>query len=82
MKAKENKKDPLLAILEWPNNPSQGIQHLTSPEANRSTHPHFATNSRKLLRPNSDMTTTASNLTAMVHFSGFITVYPAHWNPP
>ena len=64
MKAKEDKKDPLLAILDWRNTPSEGFS--TSPAQRlmgRRTRTLLPT-ADKLLRPNSDMMTTASNLAA------------------
>lgn len=64
VKAKEDKKDPLLAILEWRNTPSEGFS--TSPVQRlmgRRTRTLLPTAS-KLLQPNSDTKTTASNLAA------------------
>ena len=64
MKAKEDKKDPLLAILDWRNTPSEGFS--TSPAQRlmgRRTRTLLPT-AEKLLQPNSDLTTTASNLAA------------------
>ena len=64
MKAKEDKKDPLLAILDWRNTPSEGFS--TSPAQRlmgRRTRTLLPT-AETLLQPNSDLTTTASNLAA------------------
>ena len=64
MKAKEDKKDPLLVILDWRNTPSEGFS--TSPAQRlmgRRTRTLLPT-AEKLLQPNSDLTTTASNLAA------------------
>ena len=64
MKAKEDKKDPLLAILDWRNTPSEGFG--TSPVQRlmgRRTRTLLPT-AEVLLRPNSDIKTTTSNLAA------------------
>ena len=64
MKAKEDKKDPLLAILDWRNTPSEGFS--TSPVQRlmgRRTRTLLPT-AEVLLRPNSDIKTTTSNLAA------------------
>lgn len=64
MKAKDDKKDPLLAILDWRNTPSEGFS--TSPVQRlmgRRTRTLLPT-AAVLLRPNSDIKTTASNLAA------------------
>ena len=64
MKAKEDKKDPLLVILDWRNTPSEGFS--TSPAQRlmgRCTRTLLPT-AEKLLQPNSDLTTIASNLAA------------------
>ena len=64
MKAKEDRKDPLLAILDWRNTLSEGFN--TSPAQRlmgRRTRTLLPT-AEKLLQPNSDLTATASNLAA------------------
>ena len=64
VKAKEDKKDPLLAILDWRNTPSEGFS--TSPVQrlmDRRTCTLLPT-AETLLQPNSDTKTTARNLAA------------------
>ena len=64
VKAKEDKKDPLLAILDWRNTPSEGFS--TSPAQRlmgRRTRTLLPT-AETLLQPNSDTTATARYLAA------------------
>ncbi|KAK2556143.1 Uncharacterized protein P5673_021722 [Acropora cervicornis] len=64
LKAKEDKRDPLLAILAWRNTPSEGFS--TSPVQRlmgRRTHTLLPT-AENLLQPNSDLKTTARSLAA------------------
>ena len=64
VKAKEDKKDPLLTILDWRNAPSEGFS--TSPVQRlmgRRTHTLLPT-AETLLQPNSDTKTTVRNLAA------------------
>ena len=64
VKAKEDKKDPLLAILDWRNTPSEGFS--TSPVQRlmgRRTRTLLPT-AETLLQPNSDTKTTSRNLAA------------------
>ena len=64
LKAKEDKRDPLLAILSWPNTPSEGFS--TSPVQrlmDRRMHTLLPT-AEKLLQLNSNLKTTARSLAA------------------
>ena len=64
LKAKEDKRDPLLAILSWPNTPSEGFS--TSPVQRlmgRRMHTLLPT-AEKLLQLNSNLKTTVRSLVA------------------
>ena len=64
MKAKEDKKDPLLAILDWRNTPSEGFSTSPAQRLMGGCTRTLLPTADKLLRPNSDMMITASNLAA------------------
>ena len=62
LKAKEDKRDPLLAILTWRNTPSEGFSTLPVQRLmGRRTHTLLPT-AEKLFQPNSNLKTTARSL--------------------
>ena len=62
MKAKEDKKDQLLATLDWHNTPSEGFSNSSAQRLMGRQNRNLLPTSEKLVQPNNDKTTTAINL--------------------